>query len=426
MKNDSLKIKKKILIIGQHYWPETFRVTDLAEGLVERGYEVDVLCGIPNYPAGKYFNGYGLFKNRQQTHNGVNITRVLEIPRGKKISNPRIMLNFMSYPISALLHIPKLLFRKYDRILCYQLSPVFMMLPSVVLSRLTKTPLYVVVCDFWPHSLFSIINFRNKLIKKMLTKMSYGYYKKADGLMTVYKGIQTRLISEVGIQKEKTLYVPQAPEKIYEKEISDKELEKRFNNTFNIVFAGNINPAQSFDVITQAAKIVYDKGYHQINYIIIGEGMSKKWLMEEVKKLGISSQFTFEGLKPVEDIPKYQTIADALIVALSKSPLFEYGIPAKVNSYMASGKPILGAINGEGKRLINGYSGCGICVDSGDSKGLADSIIKLLKMSAKDRKLMGKKGQDYHFKHFEREKNLTRFIEFVFNNNRIPDEEYED
>ena len=255
--------------------------------------------------------------------------------------------------------------------------------------------------------------------------MSYWHYRKADGLIGVFKGIQTRFVSEVGVPKEKTLYIPQAPEKIYEQEIHDKKLEKRFKDTFNIVFAGNINPAQSFDTVVAAAKIVYDKGHKNLNYIIIGEGMSKKWLMSEVEKQGLSSQFTFEGLKPVEEVPKYQTIADALIVALSKSPLFEYGIPAKVQSYMASGRPIVAAMDGEGQNLINN-SGAGICVDSGDAEGLAKAIIDLVSMPQKKRLAFGKKGQKYHFTHFERENNLDRLIEFVFNDRRIIDKEYKD
>lgn len=416
--------KKRILIVGQHFWPETFRVTDICEGLVERGYEVDVLCGIPNYPAGKFFRGYGLFSKRRETYKGVNIIRVPEIPRGSN-TNFRIFLNYVSYPFFALFYIPWLMTKRYDRILVYQLSPVLMALPGIVLSKLTGTKVFIYVPDFWPHSLFSVVDIQNERIRNALTKMSYWHYRKADGLIGVFKGIQTRFVSEVGVPKEKTLYIPQAPEKIYEQEIHDKKLEKRFKDTFNIVFAGNINPAQSFDTVVAAAKIVYDKGHKNLNYIIIGEGMSKKWLMSEVEKQGLSSQFTFEGLKPVEEVPKYQTIADALIVALSKSPLFEYGIPAKVQSYMASGRPIVAAMDGEGQNLINN-SGAGICVDSGDAEGLAKAIIDLVSMPQKKRLAFGKKGQKYHFTHFERENNLDRLIEFVFNDRRIIDKEYKD
>lgn len=416
---------KRILIVGQHYWPETFRITDIAEGLVERGYAVDVLCGTPNYPSGKFFKGYGFFGEKHEIHNGVNIYRVPEIPRGNN-SSIRIFINYISFPFFSLFYIPFFLFRSYDRVLAYQLSPVFMSISAIIIAKLKGVPLYFYVCDFWPHSLFSMLQIKQQWLLSFTTKMSYWHYRRSDGIMGVFKGMQERFISEVGIPEEKTLYIPQAPEKIYELQPRNKELANRFKGTFNITFAGNINPAQCFDVITQAAKIVKDKGYKDIRYIIIGDGMSRKWLEEEVVKLGVDDQFVFEGLQPVEKVPEYQTIADATIVALSKSPLFSYGIPAKVYSYMPAGKLVIGAMDGAGKDLINNLAECGVCVDSGDIKGLAKSIEAVVTMKKADRIAMGQRGRDYYFKHFEREANLTRLEEFVFNNNRIPDKEYPD
>jgi len=417
---------KRVLIVGQHYWPETFRITDIAEGLVQQGYEVDVLCGTPNYPAGVFFDGYGFFKRKNEIKNGVRIFRVPEVPRGNN-SNFRIAVNYVSFPFFALFYVPFFLFRKYDRVLAYQLSPVFMSLPAILIAKLKRTPLYFYVCDFWPHSLFSIIDIKNNTLRKIIQRLSYWHYQRANGIIGVFKGMQERFVTNVGFSKEKTLYIPQAPEKIYESRTIDKNLAKRFSGQFNILFAGNINPAQCFDVITAAAKIVHKsrlKG--KVRFIILGDGMSRKWVESEIKRLGIEEMFVFEGQKPVEEVPKYQSLADATIVALSKSPLFEYGIPAKVYSYMPAGKPILGAMDGEGKRLINKLAACGICVDSGDIDALASAIIKLYKMNDADRKKMGDNGFRYYKRHFDREKNLQRLIEFVFNNNRIPDSEYKD
>ena len=416
---------KRILIVGQHYWPETFRITDIAEGLVERGYTVDVLCGTPNYPTGTFFPGYGFFKKKFEIHNGVRIIRVPEIPRGNNTTF-RIFLNYISFPFFSLFYIPALLFNKYDRILAYQLSPVSMSLPAIIISKIKRTPLYFYVCDFWPHSLFSIIKIKNPLLIAVITKFSYWHYKRADGMIGVFKGMQQKFVTEVGIEREKTLYIPQAPEKIYEKKVFDATLNKRFKNHFNIVFAGNINPAQSFETILSAAKLVKDAGHTNIKYIIIGGGMSFNWLKDKVQEMKLEDAFVFEGVKPVEDIPKYQSIADATIVALTKSPLFEYGIPAKVYSYLPAGIPVLGAMDGEGQRLINDASRCGICVDSGDSTNLSKAIIKLLNMTPDERAAMGKRGKKYYLKNFEREKNLDRLIEFVFNNKRVLDEEYDD
>lgn len=414
---------KRVLIVGQHYWPETFRITDIAEGLVERGYEVDVLCGTPNYPAGRFFDGYSFFGRKFETHRGVRIYRAPEIPRGSNTSF-RIFLNYISFPFFALFYVPFFLFRHYDRVIAYQLSPVFMSLPAILISKIKGFPLYFYVCDFWPHSLFSMLSIKQAWLRKFITAFSYWHYRRSDGIMGVFKGMQERFVSDVGIDAEKTLYIPQAPEKVYEAQPKNTSLAKRFAGTFNITFAGNINPAQCFDVVTQAAKIVKDSGIHDIRYIIIGDGMSRKWLEKEVEKLGLANQFVFEGLKPVEKVPEYQTIADATLVALSESPLFEYGIPAKVYSYMPAGKPIIASMNGEGKRLINDMARCGVCVDSGDISGLAGAIIDIVHMDKKKRLAMGKRGRDYYFEHFEREYNLDRLEQFVFNGKRIEDKEY--
>jgi glycosyltransferase involved in cell wall biosynthesis len=416
---------KRLLIVGQHYWPETFRISDIAEGLVEKGYEVDVLCGTPNYPSGKFFSGYSFFGKKRESHKGVNIYRSFEIPRGNN-TYFRIFMNYISFPFFAMFYVPFFLTRRYDRILSYQLSPVFMSLPAIIISKIKRVPLYFYVCDFWPHSLFSMLSIKSPMLREIVTKMSYWHYRQSDGIIGVFKGMQERFVDEVGTPLERTLYIPQAPEKIYEQSISDESLEERFKDGFNIVFAGNINPAQCFDIVTAAAKIVYEKGHTNVRYIIIGDGMSKKWLEDEVVRLGLAKQFVFEGLKPVSDIPKYQSIADATIVALSKSPLFEYGIPAKVYSYMPAGRPIIASMNGEGQRLINDMAQCGVCVDSGDIEGLAKAIIHTSTLPNKKRDLMGANGKKYYFEHFERERNLDRLEQFVFNNTRIIDNEYAD
>lgn len=421
MKDSALK-PKKILVVCQHFWPETFRISDICEGLVENGYEVDVLCGIPNYPAGKFFAGYGFLKKRRQTHKGINIIRVSEIPRGNN-SNPRIFINYVSFPLFALFYLPMLARNNYDRVLVYGLSPVFMAFPAILLAKIKKIKLYIYVMDFWPHSLFSIMNFENKFIRSAITKMSYWHYRQADGLLAVYKGIQTRLVDIVGVDEEKTIYIPQAPEKLYEQDVPNKALSKRFNGKFNIVFAGNINPAQSFETVLGAVKKLHDAEYRDFTFIILGEGMSKRWLVEEVGRLGLTDYFVFEGLFPVEEVPKYHTIADALIVALSRDPLFEYATPAKIQSYLASGRPIIGAMDGEGQRIVN-QSGSGICVDSGDIDGLYEAIKKIMGLSDAERIKMGKRGRKYHFKYYERNKNLSRLIDFVFNDKRVPDTEY--
>ena len=157
-------MKKRILIISQHFWPENFRISDIATGFVENDIEVDVICGIPNYPNGNVPEGYGWFKNKKQNFHGANVYRTWEITR-KGNSNLRIFLNYISYPFFASFKVLGFLNKKYDAVFCYETSPVYMIFPAIVYSKLKKVPLTTYVLDLWPENLYSVLNIQNKFLR---------------------------------------------------------------------------------------------------------------------------------------------------------------------------------------------------------------------------------------------------------------------
>lgn len=408
-----MKPKPKILVVCQHFWPEAFRINDICDFLVEKDCEIEVLCGIPNYPKGKFFDGYSYIKNRRQQHNGVSVRRAFEIPRGNN-SNPRIFLNYISFPWASLFHVPRLLTKKYDKILIYQLSPVMMSIAGIIVGKIKKVETTMYVLDLWPENLFSVINPKSALLRKLATKVSHWHYKKVDKLVVLSEKMKTRLIEVTGVAPEKIIVLPQACEKIYEKDVPDKKLAAKFKTGFNIIYAGNISPAQSFETIIEAAQKLKKTGVADINWIIVGDGMSRQWLEDAVKKAGLSDSFYFEGFKPIEDIPKYTDIADLLIGCLVKSDLLEATIPAKVMSYFAAGKPMVLAMDGEVRDLVSNTIKCGFAGSTEDSVALAANIKKIYDMPAKDRQQMGTRGRAYHFKHFERNIILNKLYNFVF------------
>lgn len=404
--------RKKVLVICQHFWPESFRINDLCDYLVEQKYEVDVLCGIPNYPSGKFTEGYSYFKNRKQSHNGVNIHRTFEIPRGNN-TNARIFLNYISFPIASLFHIPRLLTKKYDKIIIYQLSPVMMSIAGIIVGKLRKTEITMYVLDLWPENLFSVLSINNKILRQLATKISHWHYKKVDKLVALSEKMKLRL-KDIIDEKQQLIVLPQACEKIYETNIYDQVISKRFSNGFNILFTGNISPAQSFETIIEAAKRLKLSGVNDINWIIVGDGMSRKWLEKEVNKAGLNKDFYFEGFKPVSDIPKYTDVADVLIGCLVTSELLEATIPAKVMSYIASGKPIVLSMDGEVQNLINEKIKCGFVGPTGDATLLADNIKKIYVLPKRQREEMGIRARKYHFKKFERNIVLSKLNDFIF------------
>ena len=402
---------KRILVVSQHYWPESFRINDIADGFKEREYEVEVLCGIPNYPAGQFFDGYGLRKNRRQNIDGVKIRRCFEIKRGSN-SNIRIFLNYISFPISSVFSLPYLLRQKYDKIFLYNTSPVMMAYTGIVLGRLKKIETIMYVLDLWPENLYSVLNIKSKFLRVVAQRVSNWHYRKTDKLIANSQKLQSLLIERTGKDESKVTYIPQFCEKVFEVSVTDEELVNRFSNSFNLLFTGNISPAQSFETVISAAKIVKSKGFKDIKWIIVGDGMSREWLEGEVKKAGLSDCFIFIGRVSIEDIPKYTHIADGLFACLSKTELLDCTIPAKVFSYYAAGRPLILAMSGEIQQILQ-ESGAGYIVDSEDSDSLAEAVVKLYRSSEKERTSMGEAAKDYYYKHFERNMNMSKLIDFI-------------
>lgn len=401
------------MIIGQHFWPESFRVNDIADFFVEQGSEVDVLCGLPNYPKGEFTEGYGYFGKRHEVHNSIQISRVFEIKRGGN-SRHRIFFNYISYPFFSLFHIPKLLFRHYDHIFIYQLSPVMMALPGIILGKLKRIPTTMYVLDLWPENLYSVLPITSKVLRKIASAHSHWYYRNVDQLIALSDRMRDRLAAISGKKPESIAVIPQACEAIYEQKLSDQALRRRFADTFNIVFTGNISPAQSFDTMLDAAELLVQEGFKDIRWIIVGEGMSRKDIEMEVSKRHLNEYFIFEGQKPIDDMPKYADIADVLVGCLVKSDLLEATVPAKVMSYIAMGKPIVLAMDGEVQKLINDTIRCGFTGETGNAQLLAINIQKAYDLTPAEQIRMGEKATGYYYKHFERNLILRRLYGFIF------------
>jgi len=404
---------KRILVVCQHFWPESFRVNDICDSFIERGFDVEVLCGIPNYPEGQFYEGYGLFKNRRQTTGGIKIRRCFEIKRGKN-TNIRIFLNYMSFPLSSLFSLPYLLLqKKYDKIFLFQLSPVMMSITGIILGKLRKIETTMYVLDLWPENLYSVLNIKNRLLRALASGVCRWHYRKADKLIAISKKMQAVLKERSGKDESKITYIPQFCEKLYEAKVIDEQLIARFSGTFNMVFTGNLSPAQSFETVINAAKILKESGYTDIAWIIVGDGMSGTWLKNEVKKEGLNDSFTFIGHVPMEEVPKYTHIANGLFACLAKSELLDTAIPAKTFSYYAAGKPLILAMDGEVQQIVE-ESGAGYAVGAGDHKGLAEAVLKLYEKNEEERALMGESAKSYYFRHFERNMNMDKLIDFIF------------
>lgn len=404
---------ERVLVVGQHFWPEQFRVNDIVDFMLDKGYEVDVLCGRPNYPSGQLAEGYTLWNRKIEKYRGATIYRSFEIPRGDN-SNLRILLNYVSFPFTSLFRIPRLLFKHYDSIFIYQLSPVMMSIAGIILGKLKRVPTTMYVLDLWPENLFSVLDVKNRVLRSVATRISHWHYRRVDKLVALSERMKEKLHQVTRKPMERIIVVPQVAEKLYETPQHDEALRARFAGTFNVLFTGNISPAQSFETMLDAAEILRQQGIHDLRWVIVGDGMSRESIEHEVKSRMLDECFLFEGHHPVNEMPKYTDIADVLVGCLVKSDLLEATVPAKVMSYIASAKPIVLAMDGEVQQLINDEIRCGYAGPTENAETLAANLLRVYSASEAERAAMAENARAYHHKHFERDTVLLRLINFIF------------
>ena len=394
-----------ILIVTQYFWPENFRINDLVLGLIERGHQVKVFTGIPNYPDGTYFKGYGLIRQSRQDYFGSKVIRVPLIPRGKG-GGLRLALNYLSFAICSSVLAPFLCRGKIDIIFVFEPSPITVGLPALVLKKIRSIPIMFWVQDLWPESLTAAGSVRSPKIIDMVTWLVRMIYKGCDKILVTSQAYLDK-IEKVGVSSDRLYYFPQSAEEVYQPVVIESNApEDGFMPTgFRVMFAGNIGAAQDFATILGAAEILKD--YHDIHWIIVGDGRKRKWVETEVQTRGLSDIFHLIGRYPVESMPRFFSLADVMLVTLKKEPIFALTIPAKVQSYLACGKPIIAALDGEGGRLIT-ESKAGLSCPAEDSNALAGAVLKMYKMPKSQLENMGKQGRKFYLANFERNMLIDR------------------
>lgn len=398
----------RVLIVTQYFWPEQFKINDIALALKDQGYEVLVLTGLPNYPNGKFFSGYSLRGPYREYFNGVEVIRVPLIPRGKS-KGLLLALNYLSFLISSTLLAPFIIKGRIDKIFVYQLSPVTAAFPAVVVKYFKKAPIVLWVTDLWPETLKATGVVKSPWALNLWGMFVDFLYKKSDRILVTSKGFVDRIISR-GIQSEKIEYWPQWGENLFNEEINNGRKIQGFDedlipNGFKIMFAGNIGTSQAFETIVEAAENL--KEYKNIHWVILGDGLMKSWLEKEIVRRGLAKNFHLLGRRPLETMPLYYFHASVLLASLKKDPLFAITVPAKIQSYLPSGKPIIASMDGEGADLIN-EAGAGISCKASCSKSLSEGVLKLYNMTQAELDEMGVRGKEYFNANFERNNLLIR------------------
>ena len=396
----------KILIISQYFFPENLRINDLCEGLKEKGHEISVLTGKPNYPDGNFYKGYNFFNKLNDNYKGIRVYRSPVIPRGSS-SGFRLFINYLSFTLFGLF---RLLFikNKFDRIFVYAPSPITVGYLGAFASLIFKAKPFLWVHDLWPESVKEAGGVNNKLVLSLIDSMTRSIYHFYPKILVQSPRFKEYLINQK-VNINKITYYPYYAEEFYKVVKTNRDIQSKFPDGLNILFAGNIGVAQNFDTIINAAKII-DKKINKFTFMILGDGRDMKRILNKIKNLSIENRFKFIGRHPPEKMPYYFSSADALLVSLKKSKIFELTIPGKLQSYLACGKPIIASIDGITAQIINDAN-CGLTSPSDDYNSLAKSIILFSKLSDYDRMEMGKRSLDVYEKEFERNKLLNKLID---------------
>ena len=387
----------KLLIFTNHFYPESFRVNDIAFDRAQREDEVTVLTGIPDYPEGHFHKGYSFFKKHVEWVNGVKVVHVPLIPRGNG-NKIRMMLNYASSVFFFFFHgWYQALFHKYDAVFVHDTSPAFISLPAITVSKVQRIPLYHWILDMWPESL-TAGGIQGGKIYTYILKMMKRIYKRDTEILITSRGFKS-LLMERGVPEKKITYLPNWNDDAIS--TVDENALPPLPDGFIIMFAGNLGFAQNMENLLAAANEMKDE--KDIHWVFVGDGRKKPWMDDYVKEKHLEETVHLLGRYPIEAMGAFFKKADVMLVALNDVLVFNMTLPAKVQAYMAAGKPILASLCGEGADIIRDAN-CGWSVPSNDYKTLAAMASKIAKMDKKELADLGRNARSYYEQNFTRER----------------------
>lgn len=322
-----------------------------------------VVTGLPNYPMGEIYEGYRNGEKRDEVLNGVKIHRCYTIRRKHGVLYR--FLNYYSYAFTSTKYVARIK-ESFDVVFVNQLSPVMMANAGIQYKKKHGRKLLMYSLDLWPESLVAGGIRKDSVIYKYFHRVSEKIYKHADKILITSQSFSQYFNEEFGIHD--TVYLPQYAETIFDLESCKKEQ----NDHIDLMFAGNIGTVQSVETIIQAAELT--KNIQNLHWHIVGDGSE----IEHLKKMAEGLEnVTFHGRKPLEEMPKYYAMADAMLVTMQKDAILSLTLPGKVQTYMAAGKPIIGAIDGETRAIID-KAGCGICGEAENAQQLSDNVQRFI------------------------------------------------
>lgn len=401
----------RLLVVTQYFWPENFRINDLATELVRRGHDVIVLTGCPNYPTGAIYPEFAAHPETFAHFNGALVVRVPLVLRGQ--GRLRLVLNYLSFAVAAsTIGVWKLRGLRFDAIFAYEPSPITVGIPAAILRAMKQAPVAFWVLDLWPDTLQAIGVVRSGMLLRWVGRLVSFIYHRCDLILAQSRSFIPQ-ISKYSKSDACIEYFPSWAESVFDLDNVAPATEVPVQaHAFNVMFAGNIGEAQDFPTILAAAERLRDQS--RIRWLIVGDGRKAAWVSEEIIKRGLEKCVLMLGKYPVERMPSFYKQADTLLVSLKDDPVFSMTIPGKLQSYLAAGKPVIAVLNGEGADVVR-RARAGVACAAGDVAGLAEAVLQLAQSPREELSAMGMNALHISSKEFGRDRLISQLENWLEN-----------
>lgn len=385
----------KILVFSQYFYPENFRINTLCQELVNRGHSVTVVTGYPQYPIGRIYDGYGFDVPYERSWNGVKIHRVKVHPRGKGLLG--MLRNTVDYVVAANKWV-KDCEEQFDAVYVFEVSPVTVGLPAISYKKKFGTPMFFNLQDLWPENVEEVLGIRFAPLTWLINRIVDKIYTASNRILCTSKGFVENL-RQRGVPEEKLVFWPQfCPEP----ELSGMEKPEVYSgDTCNIVFAGNLGDAQGLDLVVEAARELGSG----IRWYLVGDGRARARLEQKVKAYGLEETVIFIGRVDAAEADRYVHFADCAYLSFQNNKIFNMTLPAKLQTYLACGTPILAAAGGECAQLV-GSNGIGF-VCRPETEELVSVARQAAAMTSRQRQEMSAAARSYYEKHFTMDRLVT-------------------
>lgn len=397
-------MEKRILIYTNHFYPENFKINEVVDWLIQSGFHVHVITGWPNYPEGKLFKGYGFLKNTFETKGRLLIRRLPLIPRGSG-SKFRLLLNYSSYFLSTFLYTLYLIVfkKKYKKILVHHTSPFFIAFSAVLYKKMKNSNAILWDLDLWPQTLQAMGLIKSPLIISIFENIIKKTYQAFDIVFIGSKSFES--IAQKRIEPHKIEYFPNWADKEFEKTNLPVNCPKK-NDKIIITYTGNLGQAQGLDIVIKAIKALKNKN---LEFNFIGAGRDQERLQELVIKNNLSLNINFINRVSSKNLLPFFEKTHYLFLSLKNNPIFHKTVPAKLQTYLAIGKPIISSVSGETKKLLI-QNNCGYCTDGGNEKELTKIFETLNKTSINTYKTFSENSKTLYDNMFSSKKRKKQLL----------------